>query len=119
MGKAKQPSNRSALNRWENEGGALKAGHHSGTKRRSPVPEAATSLYYFNIRKNDGFVEDPEGLTLVNLAAVRQQALNNARNLISEGDLKGEDRRGWRFEITDRAHQPVLTVRFSEALETQ
>ena len=37
--------------------------------------------------------------------------------MIVEGNQKGEDRRGWRFEIMDRANQPVLTVAFAEVLD--
>jgi hypothetical protein len=38
--------------------------------------------------------------------------------MIAEGDQKGEDRRSWRFEIMDRANQQVLTVAFSEVLDS-
>ena len=41
-------------------------------------------------------------------------ALAKARDMIAEGDQKGEDRHDWSFEIGDRANQHVLTVAFSE-----
>jgi len=72
-------------------------------------------LYYFNIRTSAGLIEDPEGSTHPDLQAVRRQALSEIRTLIAEGDRKGEDRRSWSFEITDRANEPALTIRFSEA----
>jgi len=34
--------------------------------------------------------------------------------MIVEGKQQGGDRHDWRFEIMDRANQPVLTVAFSE-----
>jgi len=66
---------------------------------------------------DEGFDGDSEGLTLRNQDAAHQEALARARELIAAGDQKGEDRRNWRYEITDRANQPVLTVLFSEALD--
>jgi hypothetical protein len=36
--------------------------------------------------------------------------------MIAEGEQKGEDRRSWQVEITNRANQPVLTVSFSQVL---
>jgi hypothetical protein len=39
-----------------------------------------------------------------------------ARDVIAEGDQKGEDRRSWRVEIMDRANQQVLAVAFSDLL---
>jgi hypothetical protein len=72
-------------------------------------------LYYFNIRTSSGVIEDPEGSTLPDLQAARRKALSDARRMIAEGDSKGEDRRSWSFEIMDRANQPALAIRFSEA----
>jgi len=62
-------------------------------------------------------LQDPEGLTLPDLSAARQEALTTARDLIAEGDRQREDRRSWRFEIADRANDPVLQVVFSDALD--
>nr|WP_162820908.1 hypothetical protein [Microvirga calopogonii] len=39
-----------------------------------------------------------------------------AHGMIAEGDQKGEDRRRWHVEITNRANQPVLTVAFADVL---
>ncbi|KAB0264651.1 hypothetical protein FEZ63_22275 [Microvirga brassicacearum] len=58
-------------------------------------------------------------MTRSDLQAVRKEALASARDLIAEGDQKGEERRRWRFEIMDRANQHVLTVGFSEALDSE
>jgi hypothetical protein len=75
------------------------------------------ALYYFNLRTESGLIEDPEGDTYASLQAAREDALVKARAMIAEGNQKGEDRRGWRFEIMDRANQPVLTVAFAEVLD--
>jgi hypothetical protein len=111
MSKApKHPSQRDDLKRWDDEGGAPRSGH--------PSHESHPALYYFNIRTERGVVEDPEGDTHASLHAARDAALAKAREMMAEGDQKGEDRRSWRFEIMDRANQPVLTVAFSEAFDS-
>ena len=112
----KRPSQRDDLKRWDNEGGAPRAGHPSDQPPSSPHT-AEAALYYFNIRTESGFIEDPEGETYSDLQAARGEALTNARRITADGDRKGEDRRSWCFEIRDRANQPVLTVAFSEALD--
>ena len=110
MSKApKHPSQRDDLKRWDNEGGAPRSGH--------PSHESHPALYYFNIRTERGVVEDPEGNTHASLHAARDAALAKAREMMAEGDQKGEDRRSWRFEIMDRANRQVLTVAFADALD--
>jgi hypothetical protein len=113
----KHPSQREDLKRWDDEGGAPRSGHHPSEPPPASQHKTDTALFYFNINTGKGVVEDPEGVTHPDLQAARRQALSQARDLVAEGDLKGEDRRRWRFEIMDRANQPVLTVEFSEALE--
>jgi hypothetical protein len=78
--------------------------------------EAERALYYFNVRTASRVIEDPEGDMHPSLQAAREAALAKARAMIAEGEQTGEDRRGWRVEVMDRANQPVLTVEFSEAL---
>ena len=120
MSKApKRPSQREGLKRWDNEGGAPRSGHPSHEPHPAPAHEAEPALYYFNLRTESGLIEDPEGDTYSNLQAAREDAIAKARDLIVEGKQKGEDRRGWRFEIMDRANQPVLTVMFAEALDAK
>src|SRR5215208_4249510 len=106
----------SSLRRWEDEGGAPPAHRRSRGKRPSPPPDADTALYYFNVRTDVGVLkEDPEGLTLPDLKAALYEALALARRSLVAGDRKGKDRRDWQVEIMDRAHQHLLTVKFSEA----
>ena len=111
MSKApRHPNQRDDLKRWDNEGGAPRSGHPSHEPPSTPEHSAETALYYFNIRTEDGFVEDPEGNKYPDLQAAREAAAAQARTLIREGDRKGEDRRSWSVEIMDRANQQVLTV---------
>jgi hypothetical protein len=116
MSKApKRPSQRDDLRRWDDEGGAPRSGHSSHEAHHAPTHKAHPALYYFNIRTLNSLIEDPEGETYPSLRIARKNALAKARDMIAEGDQKGEDRRGWRFEIMDRANQHVLTVTFSES----
>jgi hypothetical protein len=108
-------SQRDDLKRWGDEGGAPRSGHSSHKAHHAPKHEAHPALYYFNVRTPSGLIEDPEGETYSSLQIAREDALAKARDMIAEGDQKGEDRRGWRFEIMDRANQHVLTVMFSES----
>ena len=116
MSKApRRPSERDDLKRWDDEGGAPRSGHPSHEPHHTPKHEAHPALYYFNIRTPSGLIEDPEGETYPSLRVARKDALAKASAMIAEGNQKGEDRRGWRFEIMDRANQQVLTVTFSES----
>jgi hypothetical protein len=100
---------------WDDDGGAPKLTHQPQTKSPPPTPDAAGSLYYFNIRSDRSFKEDPEGSTLPDLKAALQEALALAHRSLKVGDRKGQDRRGWRVEIMDRANEHLMTVAFTEA----
>ena len=104
-----------SLGRWDNEGGAPRAARRLRAKSAAPTPEAAGSLYYFNIRSDRTFKEDPEGSTLPDLTSALQEALTLARRSLKVGDRKGQDRRGWWVEIMDRANEHLATVAFTEA----
>ncbi len=104
-----------SLGRWDNEGGAPRAARRLRAKSAAPTPQAAGSLYYFNIRSDRTFKEDPEGSTLPDLTSALQEALTLARRSLKVGDRKGQDRRGWRVEIMDRANEHLATVAFTEA----
>ena len=104
------------LKRWDDEGGAPRSGHASHEPPFAPEPRAM-GLYYFNIRTGSALLEDPEGDTYSDLHAARGGAITKARDMLAEGDRKGEDRRSWRVEVMDRANRHVLTVGFSEALD--
>ena len=115
MSKApKRPSQRDDLRRWDDEGGAPRPGHPSREPHPGPTHATQPVLYYFNIKTPSGVIEDPEGDTYPGLQAARADALAKARDMIADGDQKGEDRHDWSLEIRDRANQHVLTVAFSE-----
>ena len=61
-------------------------------------------------------MEDPEGNRYPDLQAARDVAVALAHTMIAEGHQKGEDRRRWHVEVTNRANQPVLTVAFADVL---
>jgi hypothetical protein len=109
----RKPSLHEDLTRWDDEGGAPRSGRHFS----EPLPaqlKTDTTLYYFNIRTESSLMEDPEGNRYPDLQAARDVASVMAHDMIAEGDQKGEDRRRWHVEITNRASQPVLTVAFAE-----
>jgi hypothetical protein len=110
----KRPSQRQDLKRWDDEGGAPRS-HRS--RKPHPPSKGEPALYYFNVRTEGGVIEDPEGDVYSDLQAMRVAATAKVRDMIAEGDQKGEDRRSWQIEIMDRANQPVLTMMFSEALD--
>lgn len=110
----KKPSQLQDLNRWDDEGGAPRS-HRS--QKPHPPSKAEPVLYYFNVRTEGGVIEDPEGQVYSDLQAMRVAATAKVRDMIAEGDQKGEDWRSWRIEVMDRANQPVVTMMFSEALD--
>lgn len=108
----RKTNRRQDLNRWDDEGGAPRSGHHFDVSHPSSLPHAELELYYFNIRTASGVIEDPEGDTCASLQAAREMALARARDIIAEGDRIGEDRRSWCVEIMNRANEQVLTIPF-------
>lgn len=77
------------------------------------------ALYFFDMV--DGLtVADIEGREIEGgLASVRDEALEDAREMIAGAVLKGVDITGRRFEIKDSDHNLVLTVQFAEATELE
>ncbi|UVF22372.1 hypothetical protein HPT29_024750 (plasmid) [Microvirga terrae] len=111
----KRPSRHEDLTRWDDEGGAPRSGHRFS--EHPPLPSRAeTALYYFNVRTESNLMEDPEGNRYPDLQAARDVAVALAHTMIAEGHQKGEDRRRWHVEVTNRANQPVLTVAFADVL---
>jgi hypothetical protein len=107
----KQASQHQDLTRWDDEGGAPRAGHHFSAPPPSQS-ETDTALYYFNIRTGSALVDDPEGNRYPDLQAARDVAVAMARDLTVEGEQQDEDRQCWQVEIMDRANQLVMTVAF-------
>lgn len=72
--------------------------------------------YFFHLRNGTLEAEDEEGRELLDLEAVRTEALNGVRSILSEEVLKGAvDLRG-RLDVVDGEGQAVLTVPFAEAV---
>lgn len=111
----KRPSQHQDLMRWDDEGGAPRSGHHFSALCPSP-PEAEAALYYFNFRAGSALVEDPEGNRYPELQSARAVAIAIARDMIAEGNRKGEDRQSWYVEIMDRANQQAMTVAFADVI---
>ncbi|PVE25268.1 hypothetical protein DC522_07000 [Microvirga sp. KLBC 81] len=88
----KKPKQRQDLERRDNEGGAPRSGHHFRERSPPSPPKAKPALYYFNVWTEDSLVGDPEGDGYPDLQAVRAAAIAKARDMITDGDHKGEDR---------------------------
>ena len=120
MSKApKRPSQRDDLRPWNEEGAAPRSGHPSREPHPAPTHATQQVLYYFNIKTPSGAIEDPEGDTYPGLQAARADALAKARDMIADGDQKGEDRHDSSFEIRGRGNQHVLTVAFSDIAKSK
>ena len=120
MSKApKRPIRRDDLRPWNEEGGAPRSGNPSREPHPAPTHATQRVLYYFNIKTPSGVIEDPEGDTYPGLQAARADAPAKARDIIADGDQKGEDRHDWSFEIRGRGNQHVLTVAFSEIAKSK
>ena len=75
------------------------------------------SRYYFNIIAPDCKVlRDPEGQEFRNLAAVREEAIASAREIMAELMLLGQAPDGHTFEITDENDKVLLVVPFRSAI---
>ena len=63
--------------------------------------EAVVPVYFFNQRFNDDLGVDAVGLNLPDLEAVRHRAIELAREIMSDGLLKGEVVLDRSIEVTD------------------
>ena len=73
--------------------------------------------YHFNIRNGHGFIPDDEGMTLSSDDEARAHAITGARSLMSAEVLEGMLDLNGQIEITDGGQEPIMTVRYTEALE--
>ncbi len=102
------------------EGNAGSGGRgRSAAKRLKTPSQAASTRYYFNIRSDRALIQDPKGRALPDLAAALQEALALAQASIEEGKHIGQDRRSWRVEIMNQAHEHVMTLVFAEAYQCE
>jgi len=61
-------------------------------------------------------VRDPEGCVHPDLAGVRVEAVDAARQMMSTAVLKGRDISGWAFEIADRKGIVLERLPFASTL---
>ncbi len=100
------------------EGSAASGGRRRSAGKRLKTPsQAASTHYYFNIRSDRALIQDTKGRALPDLAAALQEALALAQASIEEGKHIGQDRRSWRVEILDQAHEHVMTLVLAEAYQ--
>ena len=70
--------------------------------------------FHFNIRNGSGFTRDEEGVDLSSAMEAQVQAIKGARSLMSAEILDGQ-----LDLVTDEQDDPVVTVRFSDAVHVQ
>ena len=73
-------------------------------------------LFYFNTVSDGALIEDLEGTELDNVELARQEAIYDARALMSAAILTCRDISGRSVQILDEQRAVVITVPFSEAL---
>jgi hypothetical protein len=72
--------------------------------------------FYFHMIGPKGRLEDFEGSDLLDLNVARQEAIKDARTLMSEAILKGKDISGGYIEICDREGRVLLVLPFTDAI---
>ena len=72
--------------------------------------------FFFGLRHRGTLVPDGDGLVLANLAAVRREALQGARAIMTEAIRTGEPANSRAFEITDEQGEVVRVLAFKDAL---
>jgi uncharacterized protein DUF6894 len=77
------------------------------------------SLYYLHITDGAALLRDPEGSNLPNLEAARKEAIEGARQLISQAVLTGSPLQMQRaFQIDDADGRTLLSVPFRDAINS-
>lgn len=71
--------------------------------------------YFFHLYNHIKCTDD-EGTELPSVEAVRAHAIKGARETMSHDVKSGEVCLSHRIEVTDKANQPVLTLRFGDAV---
>lgn len=72
--------------------------------------------FFFHVRSLDGLALDEEGQDQPDLNAAREEAIEAARDIMSELVFKGVDPKHHQFEIADGNGAVKMVVRFGEAL---
>jgi len=76
-------------------------------------------LYYLHIKEGAELLLDPEGANFRNLDTARTEAIQSARELISQAVLTGSPLRMHRaFQIDDAHGRTLLSVPFTDAIHS-
>lgn len=71
--------------------------------------------FFFNVISASGPIPDTEGTELPGLEAAREEALKDARTLMSHAILDGKDISGRHIEIRNEIGDLLLVVDFADA----
>jgi hypothetical protein len=72
--------------------------------------------FYFHIMAGSRTIVDPEGTVLPTLDSAREEAIRDARELMSAAVLAGRDISQRSMKICDEGGQVLLTVLFADTL---
>ena len=72
--------------------------------------------YYFHIKEEATTIRDNDGMELEELEAVRNEATQAAREMMSEDVREGYAPNGRTFVVTDERGQTVLMFPFKDAI---
>jgi len=81
-----------------------------------PASKVSMQRFYFNIRSEAGLLEDMEGTELPDLEAARVEAIEDARQLMSDAVRIGFDIASRSVEVRNEGGELVLFVPFAEAI---
>ncbi|QFY61117.1 hypothetical protein FZ934_12265 [Rhizobium grahamii] len=74
-------------------------------------------LFYFNVRSENSYDIDEEGVDLPTLEAARSEARKSAREMVAELVLHDRRIAGMRFEITDSSGDVLAAILFRDVIK--
>lgn len=77
----------------------------------------AVARYFFHLHECGTLISDEEGQELVDRAAIREQAIKEARHVMAAEVQEGRLCLGCCIHVLDENERPVLTLPFKDALE--
>ena len=85
--------------------------------KSAAVVLAIVARYFFHLHECGTLLSDEEGQELADAGAARNQAMKEARSVMSSEVQAGKLCLSCCIEVVDEAQRPVLTLPFKEALE--
>ena len=73
--------------------------------------------FFFHLREKSKTTRDVEGMELPDVDAVYEEAVESAREIMSQQVLRGERANGQAFVIADECGNTVMTFPFKLAIE--